>query len=94
MEINGVASHQAADESQSSPSSGELDRHAFLKLLVAQLERQDPLEPVNQENFIAQLAQFSSLEHLTNMSESLDVLVELALQSGGQSQQANDTLEP
>jgi flagellar basal-body rod modification protein FlgD len=63
----------------------ELDRDAFLRLLLAQLENQDPVEPVRDEAFIAQLAQFSSLEQLEEISTSLETLVELTqlgLQSG------------
>lgn len=58
-----------------SPSSGsEVDRDAFLQLLVAQLTNQDPLEPVNNEDFTAQLAQFSSLEQLESVNATLQTL--------------------
>jgi flagellar basal-body rod modification protein FlgD len=52
-------------------SDQELGRDAFLRLLVAQLQNQDPLEPVKNEAFVAQLAQFSSLEQLTLINENL-----------------------
>ena len=55
--------------------SSDLGRDQFLQLLVAQLRNQDPLEPVNNENFIAQLAQFSTLEGIENLNASFsDVL--------------------
>lgn len=43
----------------------------FMQLLVAQLEHQDPLEPMEGSDFSAQLAQFSALEQMTNMNETL-----------------------
>jgi flagellar basal-body rod modification protein FlgD len=48
-----------------------LGREAFLQLLVTQLGNQNPLAPQADGEFIAQLAQFSSLEQLTNMSTTL-----------------------
>ena len=50
----------------------ELGQDAFLKLLVTQLQHQDPLNPIEDTAFIAQLAQFSSLEKLTEMAASLE----------------------
>lgn len=45
----------------------EVDKQAFLELLVTQLKTQDPFEPLKNEDFLAQLAQFSSLESLNNI---------------------------
>lgn len=50
---------------------GELDKDAFLQLLVAQMQYQDPLEPTDNTEYISQLANFSSLEQMQNMSASL-----------------------
>lgn len=50
----------------------DLGRNEFLKLLVAQLENQDPLSPAENGEFVAQLAQFSSLEEAQNLSASFD----------------------
>lgn len=53
----------------------ELGRTAFLELMIAQISNQDPLEPAKNEAFIAQLAQFSSVEGIQNLNESMDSLV-------------------
>ena len=50
--------------------SSELGRDAFLKILIAQLQHQDPLSPADPQEFAAQLAQFSSLEQMMNMNSS------------------------
>ncbi len=55
----------------SSTGSSELDRDAFMLLLVTQFQYQDPLNPMEDKEFIAQLAQFSSLEQLMNLNESM-----------------------
>lgn len=52
----------------------ELDRDAFLQLLVLQMQNQDPLEPVENTEMIAQLAQFSALEQMTNLNSSFEKL--------------------
>ena len=75
MDLSGLTAVDPAPGFQNSGSSGaDLDRDAFMQLLVAQLTNQDPLEPVNNEDFTAQLAQFSSLEQLESMNETLATL--------------------
>lgn len=51
--------------------SNDLGKEEFLQLLVCQLQYQDPLNPQEDTDFIAQLAQFSSLEQMTNMNTTL-----------------------
>jgi flagellar basal-body rod modification protein FlgD len=50
----------------------ELDKDAFLQLLVTQLKHQDPMKPMDDTNFIAQMAQFSSLEQMQNINKTLE----------------------
>lgn len=54
--------------------NSELGKDAFLKLLVTQLQYQDPLDPAKNEEFVAQLAQFSSVEQLSNANDALGSL--------------------
>jgi len=51
-----------------------LGQDAFLKLLVTQIQMQDPMEPMSSQEYIAQLAQFSSLEQLQSANVQLAVL--------------------
>ncbi|TVQ26671.1 MAG: flagellar hook assembly protein FlgD [Spirochaetaceae bacterium] len=65
---------QQVDQVNQRLSSGEgsrteLGRDDFLRILITQLQNQDPTEPMDDREFIAQMAQFSSLEQITNMSE-------------------------
>ena len=53
----------------------ELGRDAFLKLLTTQLTNQSPLDPMDNEAFVAQLAQFSSVEGIKGMQASLENMV-------------------
>jgi flagellar basal-body rod modification protein FlgD len=59
----------------------DLGKDEFLKILITQLTNQDPTEPMQDREFIAQMAQFSTLEQMTNMSSQFERLGGL-LQSG------------
>jgi flagellar basal-body rod modification protein FlgD len=50
----------------------ELGKDEFMQLLVTKLQNQDPLDPMDDEAFIAELAQFSSLEQLQNLNSNLE----------------------
>lgn len=61
--------------------NSSLGKDTFLQLLVAQLQHQDPTSPMDDKQFISQMAQFSSLEQMQNVSKSVDSLSEIAKQS-------------
>jgi len=63
-------------------TNGAMGKDDFLKLLFTQLKYQDPQNPVDDREFAAQLAQFSSLEQMTNMSASLSELKTVMEQQG------------
>jgi flagellar basal-body rod modification protein FlgD len=76
--VGGVASAAGAAPEQLSVS--QLD---FLRILVTQLSFQDPLKPMDNKEFVAQIAQFTTLEQTRQLNERIDTL--LAIQSSTQS---------
>lgn len=64
-----------ANQTRDKPSS-KLGKDEFMKILMAQLQNQDPLKPMEDKEFISQMASFSSLEQMMNMSESIDKMVQ------------------
>ena len=65
--VSGLGAASGAD-----PASQALGKDAFMQLLVTQLRHQNPLEPMDNKDFIAQLSQFTSLEELSSIRESFD----------------------
>lgn len=63
MEVSGVTAEET--------------REQFLQLLVTQLQNQDPLDPINQEDFLSQLAQFSTLEGIENLGSVMSEQVQI-----------------
>ncbi|HWQ43408.1 MAG TPA: flagellar hook capping FlgD N-terminal domain-containing protein [Desulfosporosinus sp.] len=75
--VNGTSSTpnaSSAADTNKVKANDALGKDDFLKLLVAQMQNQDPLNPVDNKESIAQLAQFSALEQMTNISTSMDAL--------------------
>ena len=65
----------ASAASVTSSTQKPMDREAFLNLLVTQLKNQDPMNPMDDTQFVTQLAQFSSLEQMQNMNSTLGTSV-------------------
>ncbi|WP_333594683.1 flagellar hook assembly protein FlgD [Anaerospora hongkongensis] len=67
--INGYS--QTTQTNKTSKANDALGKDDFLKMLVTQLRYQDPLQPMEDKEFIAQMAQFSSLEQMQNMNTAM-----------------------
>ena len=75
--VDGVTYNAAAYEAtqtKETKKNDDLDKQAFLQLLVTQLQNQDPLDPQDNSSYIAELAQFSALEQMTNVATNLENL--------------------
>ena len=77
MNIPGISSSDPFSGSVTQAATQSLDKGAFMKLLVSQLEHQDPLSPVANEEFVAQLATFSSLEQLEGLNQNVVAMIAL-----------------
>ncbi|MDD4731363.1 MAG: flagellar hook capping FlgD N-terminal domain-containing protein [Desulfovibrio sp.] len=74
---NIVGGHeQYVAEANAPKHKSQMDKDDFLKLLVAQLNHQDPLNPMEDTEMTGQLAEYSSLEQLTNVNTTLDTMLE------------------
>lgn len=71
--VDGVTynSQAYADSQVKTVTNQKMDKEAFLKLLVTELQFQDPLEPKDNSEFVAEMAQFTTVEQLTNLSDSM-----------------------
>ena len=67
MAINPVQQVQGAPSSGPANTGSTLGKDDFLKLLVGQLQHQNPLDPMKDQDFMGQMAQFSVLEQITNL---------------------------
>ena len=60
------------DASAGTKKTSDLNKDTFLKLLITQMQNQDPLNPMEDREFIAQMAQFTSLEQMQNLNQNLN----------------------
>lgn len=71
-QITGTQTSSTATDTTTTSGTSSLDKDAFLKLLITQLSYQDPMSPIANEDFVAQLAQFGSLEQMQNINTNLE----------------------
>ncbi|PWB33541.1 flagellar hook assembly protein FlgD [Pseudomonas sp. SDI] len=69
-----TSSIASATNSKTGANKNALGKDAFLQLLVTQMQNQNPLDPQDNSEFVAQLAQFSSLEGITTLNESVNTI--------------------
>jgi flagellar basal-body rod modification protein FlgD len=69
--------NKTLNDGKGAKANAALDKNDFLKILITQLSHQDPTQPMDDKEFVAQMAQFSSLEQMTNMSEGLTKVADL-----------------
>ncbi len=70
-QVNSALGSPKANTGVLGTGKGKMDKNAFMQLFVAQLKNQDPLNPMSNQDSAAQLAQFSSLEQLTNLNTAI-----------------------
>jgi flagellar basal-body rod modification protein FlgD len=68
-DISSIINQATLSNTARTPSS-EIDKNGFLQLLVKQMSAQDPLSPMDSNEFVSQLAQFGALEQSMNLNES------------------------
>jgi flagellar basal-body rod modification protein FlgD len=76
--VSNVLSDLYAADSKVSNSGSEIDQEGFLALLVAELQNQDPMEPLSNQEYVSQLTSFSSLGELEKINSSMEGLDSLA----------------
>jgi flagellar basal-body rod modification protein FlgD len=75
MAVTAVDTNSGAGSTTSTPPSSNLGKQEFLQLLVTQLKYQDPLDPMNDREFISQMAQLSTLEATNGLAAQVTEMV-------------------
>lgn len=91
MNTNSISANATATPTTRSNTTGtSTDANMFMTLLVAQLKNQDPLQPQDGAAFVAQLAQFNSLDQLIGIRQSIEQLT-VRIQQGQGTDAASET---
>jgi len=88
------ASSGAASSSSSSATASAPDEEVFLKLLVSQLQNQDPLNPTDSTQFVSELAQFSELEQVMAIRSDIEGGAAPAASSTSDTSSTTQTTDP
>jgi flagellar basal-body rod modification protein FlgD len=72
MEVQGVTNNPGVVLGAQSTDPNDLDKVDFLNLLIAQIKHQDPLSPMDNQEFISQLTQFTNIDQLTAINDKLE----------------------
>ncbi|ASA26352.1 flagellar hook capping FlgD N-terminal domain-containing protein [Paenibacillus donghaensis] len=72
--VNNSSSANTANSIKKTVGGSVMGKDQFLKILITQLQHQDPMQPMEDKEFIAQMAQFTSLEQLMNISTQLTAM--------------------
>lgn len=90
MQVNGASSSTNQTQTDTVRKANDtLDKHDFLRLLTVQLRYQDPIDPIKDQDFIAQMAQFTSLEQMQNLSDKMEQFIDMQITSSSASQAAS-----
>ncbi|SHE69543.1 flagellar basal-body rod modification protein FlgD [Desulfofundulus australicus DSM 11792] len=85
MEVTAANSIYYNPQDKLQPVKKELDKDAFLQILVAQLRYQNPMSPMDQDQFMTQMTQITALEQIMNLNKNMELLLkmeELSLSAG------------
>lgn len=85
MEVTAANSIYYNPQDKLQPAKKELDKDAFLQILVAQLRYQNPMSPMDQDQFMTQMTQITALEQIMNLNKNMELLLkmeELSLSAG------------
>jgi len=83
MTVNVIGGGATTTQQTANLQQSALGQEEFLKILLAQLQFQDPMKPLDNQQFLAQMAQFSSLAQTSQLNDRIDTL--LTIQSATQS---------
>ncbi len=77
MGVTSVNSDLYYQENQTRQPKQVLDKDAFLRIMIEQLKNQDPTSPMDSDKFVSQMAQFTTLEQLTNLNDQFGEMLQL-----------------
>jgi flagellar basal-body rod modification protein FlgD len=75
MQVTNDPSSSASPATSAKASAPSLDYDAFLRLLIAEMQNQDPTNPIDSSQYVAQLATFSNVEQAVKMNAKLDTMM-------------------